>query len=264
MPIVNDTILGIDPYDLYLSFQSTVNTFIGGWFRPNTDFITKANDISNAMWVKWTDMAEKSQEARDNLIFFLKSKNRMVTKQNSFYGTFQPPADYGRYASAKMLIGPDDKTVPSKDVDKGKCQGYKTDQQLANDYYENAKEIGITNIDNQRWSSFIQHPTKGPTMAKPGITQINGIFHVSPRDVSVVVLNYYVKPINAVFAYDITPGNLKTGAGDQIIYNKSNSTALPWPNTIRNEFLIGLGESYSYFTREQFWAQFNNQEKKTA
>lgn len=105
MPVTNDTIVGIDPYDLYLSFQSTISTFIGGFFRPNTDFITKANDISNELWNKWTDVAEKSQEARDNLIFFLKSKNRMVTKQNSFYGIFQPPSNYGRFASAKMLVG---------------------------------------------------------------------------------------------------------------------------------------------------------------
>lgn len=262
------TILGIDPFDLYMSFQSTVNTFIGGFFRPSTDFIRKANDISNDLWNKWTGEAEKSQEARDNLIYFLKSKNIIVAPKTS-YGTFSPPADYGRYASARILVGQDGKTVCSKDIDDGKAldvksDGLKTPEEITDEYYDEIIETSVENIDNQRWSSFTQHSTKGPTLKKPGLTQIDGGFKVSPRKVSVIVLDYYVKPTDAVFAYDITPGNVQTGAGDQLVYNKEKSKPLQWPNTIRTEFLIRLGEAYSYFTREQFWAQFNNQQKKTA
>jgi len=268
MPNIIPTIQGIDPYDLYLSFASTVNTFIGGWFRPNTDFIVKANDISNAMWVKWTAIAEKSQEARDNLIFFLKSKSALVKKSNSYYGTFNPPADYGRFASAKMYVTSEGKTIPAKGIDK--CDpddktwdDFKTEAEKINDYYKDVSEVDIANIDNQRWSAFTRHETKKPTMGKPGITQINASFQVAPRDITVVVLNYYVKPTNAVFAYEISPGDPSTGEGDQLLYNNDKSKALPWPNTIRNEFIAALGEAYSFFTREQFWAQFNNQLKKT-
>src|SRR5689334_15681693 len=97
----------IDPYDLYQSFQSTYNTFFGGWFRPNTDFIVKVNDISVELWEMFTRMAEKSQEVKDNLLPFLKSKNMIVSSQNSFYGTFKPPGGYGRFASARMLVSGD-------------------------------------------------------------------------------------------------------------------------------------------------------------
>lgn len=156
----------------------------------------------------------------------------------------------------KCLLVPDKRTIPSKSVEKGKCEGYKTDQELAEEYYNESKEVSIKNIDNQRWAAYISHPTKGPTMGIPGITQIDGQFQVAPRDVSVVILNYYVQPCNAVFAYDITPGNLQTGAGDQIIYDKKNSKPLPWPNTIRTEFIIRLAEIYGIFTREQYISSF--------
>src|ERR1700749_4004720 len=86
----------IDVYDLYQSFCSTYNLYLGGWFRPNTDFLQKCNDISKELWVKWTGEAEKSQEAKDNLLPFLVSKN-MIVSNKGVYGTFQPPKNYGRF-----------------------------------------------------------------------------------------------------------------------------------------------------------------------
>lgn len=191
------TIQGIDLFDLWMSFMSYVNTFVSGWFRINTDFVTACNDISNDLWNKWTAEAEKSQEARDNLIFFLTSKNIIVKSQNSYYGIVTPPADYGRYASARMIVGADDQTVPSPLIDGGKCVGLETDQQLAEDYYNKVQEVDLDNIDNQRWGGYVKHLTKGPTMGNPALTQtgisVNGtmtpILQVAPRSVSVIVLS---------------------------------------------------------------------------
>lgn len=252
---------GIDMFDLWQSFQSTVNTFQGGWFRPQTDFQQKCNDISKSLWVKWTREAEKSQEAKDNLIFFLKSKNRIVKSQNTSYGIMTPPDDYGRFASARLIIS-GTTCLPCKDVDNGKCDELKTQEEISEEYYESICEIQVDLIDNQRWGSVCDHLTKKPTLASPKITQIDGGFKVSPRTVSVVVLDYYINPVDAVFAYTVTTPNIETGAGDQIVYNKSLSKPLTWPINVKNEFIIQLGEAYSYFTREQFWAQFNNQKKK--
>jgi hypothetical protein len=56
---------------------------------------------------------------------------------------------------------------------------------------------------------------------------------------------------------------VQTGAGGQIIYNQKDSEPLEWPFNMRDEFLIGLGERYGVFTRNQFVTQVNMQ-KQTA
>ncbi len=96
------------------------------------------------------------------------------------------------------------------------------------------------------------------------IRQIDNGFEVSPRNVSVVVLDYYVEPKEATFVYTISPGNVQTGSGDQIIYDEKNSVKLEWPATVRNEFLIELGQTYGIFTRNQFVTQVTQQQKVTA
>src|SRR5688500_13174275 len=109
----------IDLFDLYESFQSYVNTFQGGWFRPQTDFTKRVNDISKELWVKWTREAEKSTEAKDNLLPFLKSKNLIVSGSGP-YGKLPTPKDYGRFSAARIIVD-GEKTYPDKEVEQGKC-----------------------------------------------------------------------------------------------------------------------------------------------
>lgn len=272
----------IDTFDLYQSFQSYVNTFQGGWFRPQTDFQQATNDISNDLWEKLTRQAEKSQEIRDNLGPFLRSKNRTVQKANSYYGTFLAPDDYGRFASARIIRTKDNTCLPCKGLDEGKgmeqgeCSATDTDsqEQVSDDYYESICEQQIDMIDNQRWGSVCQHLTKAPTLYNPKMTQysveVGGpskkstgtvSFKVAPRTVSVAVLDYYIRPTPCVFGFNIAPGDVQTGAGDQIIYDVNKSTPLQWPTTMINEFLIRLGERYGFFTRDQFMAQAATQQK---
>lgn len=260
----------IDPYELYQSFQSTVNTFQGGWFRPETDFIRACNDLSKKFWVKKTKEAEKSQEAKDDLMPFLKSKNYIVTNK-SIYGTFKPDKDYGRFSAARIIVhtNPEDAKIvsfcPDKNIDDGKCCNgdFKTDFELTEEYYNNTTQIDVDLIDDIKWGAVNKHATKKPTIEKPKMRIINGGFEVAPRQVSVVVLDYYREPVEATFLYTNAPGDVQTGAGDQLIYDR-NSQPLEWPFNMRDEFLIGLGERYGLFTRDQFVTQVTTMQKQTA
>jgi len=252
----------IDLYDLYNSFKSYVNTFQGGWFRPQTDFQQASNDISNELWEKWTRQAEKSQEVLDNIAPFFKSKNILVKPKNTYYGTFTQPPDYGRYATSRIIVHRST-CLPCENVDNGDCSELvKMEQQaITEKYYESISERTIEKIDSQRWGAVCEHLTKFPTLDNPKLTQIDNGFKVAPRTVSVVVLDYYIRPENAVFDYTIAPGDIQTGAGDQIIYNKNGSKSLQWPTTVVNEFLVRLGERYGMFTRDQFMTQASSQLK---
>lgn len=254
----------IDVYDLYQSFCSTVNQQLGGWFRPNTDFLQKCNDISKELWVKWTDEAEKSQEAKDNLLPFLVSKN-MIVLNKGVYGTFQPPKDYGRFASGRIIVA-GKLCVPCKEVDEGKCSNgdFTPPEQLTEDYYNGIEQHDIDLIDDQKWGACNAHLTKKPTLKKPKMRQIDAGFQVAPREISVVVIDYYRPPVEATFVYDKSPGNEQTGAGDMIIYNKKDSQPLEWPFNVRDEFLNRLGLAYSLFTKDQFLSQFSAQQKATS
>lgn len=253
----------IDPFDLYLSFQSTVNTFQGGWFRPETDFIQKCNDISKKLWDKWTRMAEKSQEVKDNLFPFFKSKNYIV-KNAGVYSAFSPDADYGRFAAARIIIE-GDRFVPNIKLGWGEgCENaakeFKTEAEITDEYYDEVRQFDVDMIDDIKWGAVNKHKTKKPTVESPKMRQINGGFEVAPRKVSVIVLDYYREPKIATFKYTLSPGDVQTGAGDQIIYNKE-SQPLEWPFNVRDEFLVGLGEAYGVFTRDQFVTQVNMTKK---
>lgn len=257
----------IDLFDLYQSFKSIANIYVGGWWRPQLDFTKSSNDISNEIWEIETRKAEKSQEARDNLFPFLVSKNIICKKENSSYSVAKAPADYGRFASAKVMVT-GKSCVPCQTVNDGQCVDgvFESDQQLAEDYYNTVIPLSVELIDEQKWSACLGHKTKAPGLTEkkpPKMNQINSQFHISPRDVSVVVLSYYVRPTDATFIYTSTTPNIQTGAGDAIIYNKNQSTPLQWPSTMVNEFLWRLGERYGYYTRDQFFSAMskNNKEK---
>lgn len=259
----------IDLYQLFLDFNSQTNTSQNGWWRPEMDFERAINDASILIWNRKIDQAEREQKVIDDLRPFFISKNIIVKNQNSFYGTIDQPNvkgfEYGRYGSARLLLA-GEMCVPCKDVDEGKCSNgnFKTDQELAEDYYDTVCEVPIEKIDNQRWPSVLQHLTKRPTLKKPKLTQINNQFQVAPRQVSVVILNYYVKPKYATFKYTLTPANLQNGSGDVIIYNEAASQKLEWPETVKNEFLEILKDQYTFYTRDSQGAQITNIQKQPA
>lgn len=255
--------------DVWKSFGSYVNTYQGGWFRPQTDFESALNDIQYEVWERWTKMADKSQEVTDNLRNFLISENVNVKAEKGNYGTFIVPKEYARYSSARIIT--DGTITIEADLADQECEHtiseqIETEEELKTETekaYRNMVERKLTKVDNNKWSAALEHETKGPSLKNPLTTQINGGFKVAPREISVVVLDYYIKPPKAVFAYTKVPGNPQTGAGDQIIYDSVKSKPLMWPATMINEFVISLGERYSLFTRDQFMAQATAQKKAT-
>lgn len=258
----------LSPYELWLDFKAWVNTQQGGFMPPQSIFIRVANLASTKLWEKWVRDAEKSQEIRDNLLPFLVSKNVKTVRSNSYYNTATPPPDYGRYASCKILVAKENVTVPAQDVDKGKCYNangkltkFESDQDLAENYYENVSEREVTLVDNQRWSAALQHLTKKPTFDNPKITQINHCFKVAPKEVGVIVLNYYIEPVDAVFGYTAVPGNLQTGSGGAIVYDPKKSKDFQWDNTVKNDLLEMIKEVYIGFTRDGLYQQINAQQK---
>ena len=238
-----------------------VNTFTGGWFRPQTDFIRAVNNISISLWNKWTDEFEKSQKNDDRLLPFLKSKNIIVQNQNNYFGLANYPVDYGSYATSRLMIS-GETCVPCQSVDNGKCEGFKTTDEITQDFLNTVEEIKVEKVDTQKWASCLSHLTKCPTLAKPKLTQFQNGFKVAPRQVSVLVLDYFVRPKKATLVYTTTLPDTNTGAGDQIVYDLVHSVPLEWPDIVRDEFLWSLGERYGYFTREQFLTSFANQKTR--
>lgn len=257
----------IDLYELYKDFCADVNTSQNGFWRPENDFQRNANVASDKLFNKKTEVSERDQTIVDDLRPFLISKNIIVQQQNSFYGIVPIPTapdnpEYSKYASARMLLA-GQTCVPCQDVDEGKCINgdWKTDQELAEDYYSKVCEVRVEKIDNQRWPSVLQHLTKRPTLLNPKLTQINNQFQVAPRQVSVVVLNYYRKPKPATFVYTLTEPNLQNGSGDVIVYNANLSQPLEWPSTVKNELLEILKEVYIGFTRDSQFQQITSAQK---
>lgn len=254
----------IDSFELYNDFRTWVNTQQGGFFSPQSIFIRVANVASIKLWNKWTKIAEKSQEIKDNLSPFLVSKNIIAKESTSVYRIVELPEFYGRFATAKILIN-GTQTVPSKDVEEGKCCNgeWKSDSELAEDYYKNTKEAAIQMVDNQRWSACLEHLTKYPTFEKPKMTQINNQYKVAPREVSVVIVDYYRRPKDATFVYTLATPNLNTGAGGQIIYNKTASIPFEWSQTVKNEFLDIIKDVFIGYTRDGVFQQISSAQKAT-
>ena len=259
----------IDLFDLWQDLMAQLNISQNGWWRPESDFERVVNDISIKLWNDKIDVAERDGRIIDELRAFFKPKNIIVKQQNSFYGIVEYPTkpgeEYGRFGSARLLLA-GKLCVPCQDVDDGKCCNgdFETDAELANDYYNTVCETQIEKIDNQRWPSVLQHLTKRPTISNPKMTQIGNSFKVAPREVSVVILNYYVQPKYATFKYTLSPANLQNGSGDAIIYNKAASQPLEWPYTVKNEFLSLLKDYYISFTRDSLFQQINQSQKQTA
>ncbi len=256
----------IDLFELWQVFQSYANTFQGGFWRPQTDFQRQVNLVSIAMWDEKTTQAEKAQEISDDLRNFLITENLIVKQANSYYGTVNYPEKYQRFATAKLLVSQNGNCCPDQTINDGKCSNgdFKSQEEINEAYYDTIKERLIEKIDTQRWSACLEHLTKNPTLESPKMTQVNNGFKVAPRQVSVVVLYYFVKPIEGTFKYTTSPGNVQTGQGDQIIYNQTASQPLNWPETVKPEFIWRLGEIYGAFTKDQFLTAFSSQQKATA
>lgn len=250
----------IDLYiDLWPAFISMVNNYQGGWFRPQSDFEKQVNKISLEIWKDYTEQADKTQNIVDELSVFLKSTNMIVEPTKNGFGLIKYPKDYGRYSSVRIIVY-NDETIPDSSLDICGCDGEikkcganETEQEKSD--REEAYKNGITEkslykIANSRWGSILDHRTKKPTLSNPAITQYEGGFKVAPRNLSVVILDYYIEPKYAIFVYTVSAGNTITGQGDSIVYNQQLSGKLEWNKTMIPEFVDRLCKVYGIYTRD--------------
>lgn len=247
--------MAMDTFDLWTSFNGLVNSFQGGFYPPVTVFMPAVNAVSKEMWQEKTKIAQNNQKIQEDLLPFLRSKDRVVKGSNSIFGSFDKPADYGYFLDAGyvMLNG----EVVGCDCEASAANEDETEKyQRVERYLDGLERINVSKIDTTKWNSCISSYTKKPTMQKPKITQTATGFLVSPRSISVIVLDYYTEPTDATFAYTPSVSNVQTGSGDQIIYDKQDSTPLQWSSTLINEFLWRLAERFSITTKEQFLTQY--------
>ncbi len=254
--------MSIDLFDLYNRFNSEVNTFQGGAVRPERDFERIVNSLSKDIWNDWTAQAEKTQEINDGLAPFLKSVNIIVSPSSGNEGIAAYPKDYGRYSVARVLLHKTETEIEcfcdtSKDqyvdgelANEGKKETPEQKQARIDKYKDGITQALCTKVESSKWASMLEHKTKCPTFENPGITQIDKGLKVSPRKVSVIVLDYYIKPTYAKFIFTIAPGDPQTGAGDYLIYDQNASTKLEWPEIMIPYFLQRLSTWYSKYTRD--------------
>ena len=258
----------IDLFDLYNRFCSENNTYQGGLFRPERDFERAANNISLELWNDWTAQAEKSQEITDELSVFLKSVNVIVEATTQNYGLIKYKENYGKFSSARILLHNNGETVPDSTLETcneigGDCattNHIETDieaEERTEKYKDGITEQVVTLVSNSKWASLLNHRSKKPTFGNPAMTQYDGGFKVAPRQASVVVFDYYIRPTAATFKYTLAAGDPQTGAGDYIIYNSLLSKKLQWRETMIPEFLDRLSKVYSKYTRDSLLFQMN-------
>lgn len=252
----------IDPFVLWTSFNGLVNSFQGGFYPPITVFMPAVNAISNQMWETKTDEAENNQSVTEDLMPFLRTFNCVVTNENSNYGTFKNPVDYGYYSASRLILH-EGKMCCEKDAPCSKSPSdEQSDYEEVERYRDGVEEVNIIKISSSKWAACLSSVTKKPTLQKPKITQILNGFKVAPRKIPVVVLDYYVKPTDAVFAYTTSEPNVQTGSGDQIIYNPTASVPLQWGSNLINEFLWRLAERFGITTKNAFLTQYAGSKNK--
>ena len=246
----------IDIFDLWTAFNGLVNSTQGGFYPPVTVFMSAVNTISRAMWDEKNDRAENNQNLEDDLFPFIATKNCIVRNgASSTYGIFDYPKDYGAYSAARMILYKG-KVVEGDEECGNKSIDDQTRYELIDKYLDEVIEVNVRKISNSKWASCLSSITKAPTLESPKILQTNTGMKVAPRKIGVIVLDYYTSPVDAVFAYDTTAGNLQTGSGDQIIYNKDKSTQLQWSYTLIDEFLWRLAERFGIATKDTFLTQY--------
>ena len=257
----------INIFDLWISLRNNVNTQQGGFIKPQTNFIQWVNDISMELFREKIAQWQKNQQITDELIPFLKTVNVTLSPQpGKNYDIAAYPDDYGYFSSARILVNTDTKcgcalspeTIPLVNGKDGKCTTYEDPEYkeiAARNAGADLCELAITNVDNQRWSSACDSSFKRPAYNAPIITQFGGGIKVAPRNLGIIILDYFKAPRKAVFAYTL-------GAEDNIIYDANASIQLEWPETVKGEFLARLQKRYGMYVREDSVYNWSEQERQ--
>lgn len=261
----------IGVFTLWQRFCADNNVFQGGMFRPERDFEASINSISQEAFATFTAQDEKNQQIDDWLAPFANTVNIIVTSTSGNWGLAAYPTEtvngkkvsiYGAWKAARSLQHKDQCLCEEGHsiYKEGACVDKETDiqkLQRAERYKDGIVERPITKVESSHWGACLEHLTKCPTFENPKLTQFKDGFKVAPRQVSVIVLDYYKIPKKAKFAYTIATGNPQTGAGDYLIYDATNSVDLEWPESMIPYFLEKLQMIYAKFTRDPLLFQMS-------
>lgn len=240
---------------LWKDFLAKVNTYQGGFWSPQNNFVRAVNDIQkqlmNEEFAKW----QNNQSTTDSIYPFLETKNlRLVSNNNQAYDTSVLPNDFIHYSSARVIVagnvgcgctGKDDIDGSNGKVVECSADNKYIDPDLIALEEKHAQDNICQNpvriIDNQRWGSLCGHYTKRPTIKNPAITMFAGGIKVFPKHVGIIVLDYFRNPKDAVFNYTL-------GTDNEIIYNPTGSVDLEWPEHMKPAFLNLLMKAYGAYT----------------
>lgn len=254
----------VNLFVLYTALLSEVNVQQGGQIRPVMDFIYWLNAISLELFREKVAQAEINQQNDDDLSPFLLSINIVVKQSSDAQQGLAPyPVDYAGFSNMRILRPKGSETCCCKKdtpfvTDKGKCIPVVDPDYAAMEAKfagANLAQFTLNKIDNQKWGSCLEHPTKGPTFDYPKASQYQDGFHIAPAGISVVVLDYFRLPRNAVFAYTLGPQ-------DNIQYDAANSVQLEWTADLQNEFLTRLKKKYAVHVRDTETYQMAIEDKK--
>lgn len=246
----------INIFDLLKSLQAIVNPQQGGHIRPQQNYQRWLNEIQQELIEELVRQWEKNQVISDKLTPFLRSVNvALVPQPGKPYDIFLRPADYRYFSSARVLLSGEDATSGSAcatcctiDGATGKQVKFVDEDEVAlNQQSAGSSDIeaSVTKVDNMRWASALGHKIKKPTVKRPIITGFDGGFKIAPRGIGVVVMDYFRKPADAVFAYTLGPD-------EQIIFDPVASVNLEWDANMIPDFLARLEIRYGAYVREDF------------
>lgn len=252
---------------LYENFNSEYNTSQNGFFRPVSDFVPAIHEISLDIWNKLCGLEPRSQKIQDWLIPFLVSYNVTVQQKPQYdyipYPRFPAPDDvknYEYYGSSRIIVEKE-RTVGAPGLDlideKGECiPAVELDEAFfpqTTDYEEKSIQL----VPRNKWAAVTGHRTKGPTMNKPFMKQIEEGFQIAPRGVGVVVLDWYRKPIMPVFNYT----TINNGPDTYIQFTEQGSVHLEWSEALLPVFLYRLGKRYGLNVKDQLTLQVRQLDK---
>ncbi len=247
----------ITAFTLWENLIGEVNTHQGGHIKPNRNFIQWVNTISKDIFNDLYAEYEKTRIMSNMLTPFLRTKNVIVTPvPNQMWDVVVKPADYNYFASARRLTR-DGKscgcsiyeTIDGRTGKESECDLYldEDDLKALQDQADaNLCEVVIDKIKNNQWAAVCGHRTLGPTIKNPKCTDFEGGLKLAPKNMGVIIWDYFRKPLEATFLYTI----INPGAEDEYIQFNTASQALEWDDKMIPEFIARLKDKYGVFVRE--------------
>lgn len=244
---------------IYDAFNSEYNTAQSGFFRPDADFVPAIHAISLDIYNKLVGITPREQKIKDWLAPFLRMLNIAVLKKPA-YDYILSPDDYKNYAASRVIFEKE-KNCGQPECDllngAGQCIPF---ADVEEDFFPATAEYEewpVTLLDSSKWASMTKHKTNGPTAKRPFLKQQSDGFMVLPRDLGVIVLDYYISPVEPVFNYD----SVGTAPDVFLQFKDAGSTHLQWPETLLPVFLYHLGKKYGLTIQNQLILQVRQIDK---